>query len=160
MIDQDFSVLRETALYVVKMPSLSFYTPIGPLTIHEHRGAITNLSWERQTNRDVSSLLVETEKQVQEYLNGTRTTFDLPKRPYGSEFQLRVWQEIEKIPYGQTASYGDLASKLSSFPRPVGTACGENPIPIIIPCHRIIAKTGHLTGYSGGEGLATKFGSR
>ena len=138
------------------MPSLSFNSPIGPLTIHEQRGAITNLSWERQTNREVSSLLIETKKQVQGYLNGTRTNFDLPKKPYGSEFQLRVWQEIAKIPYGKTASYSDLASKLSSSPRPVGTACGKNPIPIIIPCHRIIAKTGHLTGYSGRGGLDTK----
>ena len=138
------------------MPSLSFNSPIGPLTIHEQRGAITNLSWKRQTNRDVSSLLIETEKQVQEYLNGTRTKFDLPKKPHGSEFQLRVWQEIAKIPYGRTASYGDLALKVSSFARAVGTACGKNPIPIIIPCHRIIAKTGHLTGYSGGGGLDTK----
>ena len=138
------------------MRSLSFNSPIGPLTVHEQRGTITNLSWGRETDRDVSSLLIETEKQVQEYLNGTRTNFDLPKKPYGSEFQLRVWREIAKIPYGQTASYRDLALKLSSSPRPVGTACGKNPIPIIIPCHRIIAKTGHLTGYSGGGGLDTK----
>ena len=138
------------------MPSLSFNSTIGPLTVREQHGAITNLSWERETNRDESSLLIETEKQVQEYLNGTRTNFDLPKKPYGSEFQLRVWREIAKIPYGQTASYRDLALKLSSSPRPVGTACGKNPIPIIIPCHRIIAKTGHLTGYSGGGGLDTK----
>ena len=138
------------------MPSLSFNSPIGNLTVYEQRGAITNLSWERETNKDVSSLLIETEKQLQEYLNGTRTNFDLPKKPYGSEFQLRVWQEIAKIPYGQTISYRDLARKLSSSPRPVGTACGKNPIPIIIPCHRIIAKTGHLTGYSGRGGLDTK----
>ena len=138
------------------MPSLSFNSPIGNLTVYEQRGAITNLSWERETNKDVSSLLIETEKQLQEYLNGTRTNFDLPKKPYRSEFQLRVWQEIAKIPYGQTISYRDLARKLSSSPRPVGTACGKNPIPIIIPCHRIIAKTGHLTGYSGRGGLDTK----
>ncbi|MEC9077662.1 MAG: methylated-DNA--[protein]-cysteine S-methyltransferase [Pseudomonadota bacterium] len=138
------------------MPLLSFNSPIGPLTVHEQRGAITKLSWERETNRDVSSLLFETKNQIQEYLNGTRTNFNLPQKPYGSEFQLRVWQEVAKIPYGQTASYRDLASKLSSSPRPVGTACGKNPIPIIIPCHRIIAKTGHLTGYSGRGGLDTK----
>ena len=138
------------------MPLLSFNSPIGPLTVHEQRGAITRLSWERETNRDVSSLLFETKNQIQEYLNGTRTNFNLPQKPYGSEFQLRVWQEVAKIPYGQTASYRDLASKLSSSPRPVGTACGKNPIPIIIPCHRIIGKTGHLTGYSGGGGLDTK----
>lgn len=138
------------------MPLLSFNSPIGPLTVHEQRGAITKLSWERETNRDVSPLLFETKNQIQEYLNGTRTNFNLPQKPYGSEFQLRVWQEVAKIPYGQTASYRDLASKLSSSPRPVGTACGKNPIPIIIPCHRIIAKTGHLTGYSGRGGLDTK----
>jgi len=138
------------------MSSISFKSPIGPLTIHEQSGAITSLCWGRWENRDVSSLLISAQKQVQEYLKGTRKNFKLPKNPCGSDFQLNVWREINRIPFGQTASYGELAFKLSSSPRAVGTACGKNPIPIIIPCHRIIAKSGNLTGYSGGEGVKTK----
>ena len=138
------------------MSSISFKSPIGPLTIHEQSGAITSLCWGRWENRDVSSLLISAQKQVQEYLKGTRKNFKLPKNPCGSDFQLNVWREINRIPFGQTASYGELAFKLSSSPRAVGTAFGKNPIPVIIPCHRIIAKSGNLTGYSGGGGLETK----
>ena len=138
------------------MHSLTFESPIGLLTIQEQDGALTTLRWGRWESGEVSSLLVEAEKQVQEYLKGTRPTFDLPKNPFGSEFQLRVWQEIDQIAFGQTTSYGKLAFKLSSSPRAVGGAFGRNPIPIIIPCHRIIAKTGKLAGYSGGRGLETK----
>ena len=138
------------------MSSISFKSPIGPLTIHEQCGAITSLCWGQWENRDVSSLLISAKKQVQEYLKGKRKNFELPKNPCGSDFQLSVWREIDRIAFGQTASYGELAFKLSSSPRAVGTACVKNPLPVIIPCHRIIAKSGNLTGYSGGRGVETK----
>jgi methylated-DNA-[protein]-cysteine S-methyltransferase len=97
-------------------------------------------------------------RQLAEYFAGTRTEFDVPLNPTGSEFQLRVWQALTEIPYGETASYGDIAHRLgiAAYPgaRAVGRANGQNPIPIIVPCHRVIGADGSLTGYGGG--LAAK----
>jgi methylated-DNA-[protein]-cysteine S-methyltransferase len=90
--------------------------------------------------------------QLAEYLAGDRTAFDLPLDPRGSEFQLRVWDLIAQIPYGQTASYGELARALggSQTAQEVGAAVGRNPLSILIPCHRVIGSDGKLTGYAGG----------
>jgi methylated-DNA-[protein]-cysteine S-methyltransferase len=94
--------------------------------------------------------------QLHEYFAGTRTTFDLQLHPTGSAFQLRVWEALREIPYGETASYAEVAAKLGkpgAF-RAVGAANGQNPIAIIVPCHRVIGSNGSLVGYGGG--LATK----
>ena len=90
--------------------------------------------------------------QLGEYFEGGRTHFDLALAPSGSPFQLRVWNALRKIPYGQTASYGEIARKVGvpSAPRAVGAANGLNPIGIIVPCHRVIGSDGSLTGYGGG----------
>ena len=90
--------------------------------------------------------------QLGEYFAGGRTHFDLPLAPSGSPFQLRVWNALREIPYGQTASYGEIARKVGvpSAPRAVGAANGLNPIGIIVPCHRVIGSDGSLTGYGGG----------
>ncbi len=99
-----------------------------------------------------SSLLKETEKQLIEYLDGTRKFFDLPLAPEGTEFQKKVWNTLMGIPYGSTASYKEIAEKIDcpkGF-RAVGLANNRNPIPIIIPCHRVIGTNGSLTGYAGG----------
>jgi methylated-DNA-[protein]-cysteine S-methyltransferase len=90
--------------------------------------------------------------QLAEYLAGARTAFDLPLDPRGSEFQLRVWDLIAQIPYGQTASYGELARALGGpqTAQEVGAAVGRNPLSILIPCHRVIGSDGKLTGYAGG----------
>ena len=79
-----------------------------------------------------------------------------PLAPEGTDFQRKVWDAMCAIPYGETRAYGDLADDLSSSARAVGTACGRNPIPVIVPCHRVIGKSGALTGYTGAGGLATK----
>ena len=81
--------------------------------------------------------------------------FDLPLAPAGTAFEGRVWAAMQAIPYGETRCYGDLAEATGSAPRAVGRACGKNPIPIVVPCHRVLAKTG-LGGYSGDGGLVTK----
>ena len=98
-------------------------------------------------------LLDEAERQLTEYFAGERTSFDLPLASEGSEFQKKVWGELQRIPFGETASYGDVARRLGYEPvisRAVGAANGANPIPILVPCHRVIGADGTLTGYAGG----------
>ena len=93
-------------------------------------------------------------KQLTEYFAGRRRTFDLPLKLSGTEFQLRVLDELQRIPYGETTSYGDIAKRIGrpSAVRAVGAANGRNPIPIIVPCHRVIGSNGSLTGFGGGLG--------
>jgi len=100
-------------------------------------------------------LLDEAARQLQAYFEGKLSHFDLPLAPAGSPFENRVWTEMQQIPYGETRCYGDLAAAIGSAPRAVGGACGRNPIPIVVPCHRGLAKTG-MGGYSGQGGLDTK----
>jgi methylated-DNA-[protein]-cysteine S-methyltransferase len=94
----------------------------------------------------------EVSRQLAEYLDGTRTSFGLPLEPQGTLFQRRVWNLLTQIPYGQTASYGELARRLGGrhTAQEVGVAVGRNPLSILIPCHRVIGSDGKLTGYAGG----------
>lgn len=94
----------------------------------------------------------EAARQLDEYLAGGRSAFDLPLRATGGEFDQRVWELIARVPYGETTSYGDLARRLGDGidPRDVGAAVGRNPLCILIPCHRVVGSTGKLTGYAGG----------
>ena len=100
----------------------------------------------------VPEILNSTVIQLNEYFEGRRFSFDLEIFPEGSLFQQKVWSLVEKVDYGETKNYGDIAKELGSnkFSRAVGMANGKNPLPIIIPCHRIIGFSGKLTGYSGG----------
>jgi methylated-DNA-[protein]-cysteine S-methyltransferase len=92
------------------------------------------------------------ERQLTEYFAGERTTFDLPTRLAGDEFQRRIWELIDRIPYGETTTYGELAAELGdpTLARRVGAAVGRNPLSVIVPCHRVVGKDGKLTGYAGG----------
>lgn len=112
-------------------------------------------------------ILAATRRQLEEYFAGRRTSFDLPLAPQGTSFQLRVWEELRRIPYGQTISYGELARRvgLPRAARAVGAANGANPLPIVVPCHRVIGANGTLTGFGGGieakaELLAIESGQR
>ena len=101
----------------------------------------------------VLSLLLACAAQLREYFAGERTDFDLPLAPEGTPFQRRVWQELTRIGYGRTASYGEIAGRLGLTghgARAVGLANGRNPIPVVIPCHRVVGADGSLTGYAGG----------
>lgn len=138
------------------MPQLSFLTPLGPLTLSEEDGAIVALDWGRGRDQEETPLLVMARDQLQDYFDGQRSSFDLPLVPHGSAYQKRVWAALCAIPTGETRSYGDLAASLGSVARAVGQANGANPIPIIIPCHRVVGAGGALGGYSGGEGAPTK----
>ncbi|TDD24681.1 methylated-DNA--[protein]-cysteine S-methyltransferase [Kribbella turkmenica] len=89
-------------------------------------------------------------RQLADYLAGERTSFDLPTALRGDDFQLRVWSVIEGIPYGATTSYGEIATRLGETAQAVGKAVGQNPLCIVVPCHRVVGKNGSLTGYAGG----------
>ncbi|MBE9604463.1 methylated-DNA--[protein]-cysteine S-methyltransferase [Acetobacteraceae bacterium H6797] len=138
------------------MPQLTCHTPLGEITISEVDGAIVALDWGRGRDQESSPLLEEAVSQLQDYFDRKREKFDLPLNPYGTPFQKRVWQALTEIPIGETRSYGDLALLLKSAPRAIGQANGNNPIPIIIPCHRVTAAAGRIGGYSGGDGVPTK----
>jgi methylated-DNA-[protein]-cysteine S-methyltransferase len=92
----------------------------------------------------------EAVSQLEAYFEGRRSHFDLPLAPQGTSFQQAVWRALREVPYGTTTTYGALARKLRSSPRAVGTANGANPLPVFIPCHRVIGADGSLTGYGGG----------
>lgn len=138
------------------MTHRAFRTPFGEMTLFEEKDAIVALEWGRAAGGGSSPLLDRAAVQLREYFAGRRAAFDLPLAPVGTPFQRRVWAAIAKIPHGRTATYGELARRLSSGARAVGMACGRNPIPIIVPCHRVVAADGRLGGYSGGDGAATK----
>jgi methylated-DNA-[protein]-cysteine S-methyltransferase len=140
------------------MPQLSFLTPLGDLTLSEEDGAIVSLDWGRSPPafRAETALLARARAQLDAYFDGRAVAFDLPLRPAGTPFRQRVWALMAAIPYGRTMSYGEMAARLGSSARAVGGACGANPIPIIIPCHRVLAGGGRLGGYSGDGGVATK----
>ncbi len=138
------------------MPQLSLHTPLGEVTISEDGGAIVALDWGRGRDQEATPLLREACDQLQDYFDGKRMSFNLPLAPEGSDFQKRVWAALCAIPAGETRSYADIARAIGSAPRAIGGANGANPIPLFIPCHRVIAADGSLGGYSGGDGPATK----
>lgn len=139
------------------MPQLSLHTPLGSLTLSEEDGAIVALDWGRGRDQEITPLLLRAREQLQDYFDGKRIVFDLPLAPHGTAFQRKVWDALCTIPAGQTRSYLDIARQVGCrAPRAIGQANGANPIPIIIPCHRVVAANGSLGGYSGGEGAATK----
>lgn len=137
------------------MPQLSLHTPIGDLTVAEEDGAIVALDWGWGGDQVRTALLERAAVQLQAYFDGELTCFDLPLAPAGTPYRRAVWDALCDIPYGETRSYLDIAAKAGGSARSVGQANGHNPIPLIIPCHRVVAAT-HLGGYSGGDGLPTK----
>ncbi|GAB2450471.1 methylated-DNA--[protein]-cysteine S-methyltransferase [Nocardioides hungaricus] len=137
-------------------------SPIGPLRIVEQGGAIAAIEFSpfrdldgrpRGDRDDAHPVLVEAVRQLDAYFARDLKEFDLPLAPQGSDFQQRVWAELLGVGWGETASYGQIACRLGmthAASRAVGLANGRNPIPIVIPCHRIIGANGTLTGYAGG----------
>jgi methylated-DNA-[protein]-cysteine S-methyltransferase len=138
------------------MAHLSLHSPLGALTVFEDAGAVVVLEWGRAPAAETSPLLDEAKRQLDSYFGGRLTVFDLPLRPRGTPFQEGLWRLLAKIPYGTVLTYGALATRMKSAPRAIGGACGSNPIPILIPCHRVLAAGGFLGGYSGGTGIETK----
>ena len=138
------------------MPRLSLPSPVGRLTLFEEGGAITALVWGGKSAGKPTKLLEDAKRQLAAYFAGRRKGFDLPLVPEGSPTEQRVWALMAKIPYGETRSYGELARELKLSPRAIGRACGRNPLPIFLPCHRVVAADGELGGYSGEGGVETK----
>ncbi|MBP2474447.1 methylated-DNA-[protein]-cysteine S-methyltransferase [Crossiella equi] len=139
-------------------------SPYGPLTLVATDGVLSAVYMHEQRHRPAEESFGETDpaafgeaiEQLEQYFARERTGFDLPMSLHGTEFQRSVWQLLLEIPYGETATYGELAQRLGkpNAARAVGLANGKNPVSIIVPCHRVIGSTGDLTGYGGG--LATK----
>lgn len=139
------------------MPHLTLHSPLGELTVFEEGGSIVALEWGRGAAAGAATpVLAEAKRQLDAYFDDPTAPFDLPLAPAGTPFQRRVWDAMRAIPPGQVRSYGAVARALGSVARAVGGACGANPIPIIIPCHRIVGAAGTIGGYSGGDGHDTK----
>lgn len=140
------------------MAFLAVNTPVGPLTIFTDEQSIVAVDWGWPPDgaAEDDPLLNRARDQIEAYFNGERQQFDLPLNPHGTAYQRKVWAAIAAIPHGEIRTYGDLARALDSGPRAIGAACGRNPLPILIPCHRVLASDGRLGGYSGMDGLDTK----
>jgi methylated-DNA-[protein]-cysteine S-methyltransferase len=137
------------------MPSLSLHTPLGALTVSQENEAIVSLDWGWGRDQTPTPLLMRAAAQLQAYFDGSLHRFDLPLAPRGTPYRQRVWAALQDIAYGQTCSYATLARRAGGSARSIGGANGANPIPIIIPCHRVVGAAG-IGGYSGGEGVQTK----
>lgn len=139
-------------------------SPVGPLRLIADASGLREVCFEVENHPTVmqpewvraSKPLERAHRQLDEYFAGTRQSFDLPLSPHGTPFQLTVWMQLRRIPYGTTISYGELARRVGNpaASRAVGAANGRNPLSIIVPCHRVIGASGKLTGFGGG--LPTK----
>lgn len=138
------------------MITASVDSPLGSLGLEERDGAITRLFWDAPEVAPSTDLLREAARQLSAYFAGELEAFDLPLAPAGTGFQQDVYRLMSAIPFGRTRSYGDLAKDLGVAAQPIGQACGSNPIPIIIPCHRVLAADGGLGGFSAKGGVETK----
>jgi methylated-DNA-[protein]-cysteine S-methyltransferase len=135
----------------------TYESPIGRLTLVEREGRLRAVrfpgagdSFAAENRRP--ERLAEAVRQLEQYFGGERRRFELPLELLGSPFEQRVWEELRKIPFGSTLSYGELARRIGrpGQAREVGTAVGRTPVPIVVPCHRVIGADGSLTGYGGG----------
>jgi methylated-DNA-[protein]-cysteine S-methyltransferase len=151
---------QQPPAFIKRVPS-----PIGRIEITATTDAITSLSIERagalpfQELDEVSSPLLDlAASQLAEYFAGTRHTFELPVAWHGTAFQESIWAQLVDLPWGEVATYGELgiASGRATAGRAVGGAVGANPVPIIVPCHRVLATNKKITGYSAGNGIPTK----
>lgn len=135
---------------------ISFVSLLGPITIFEEGGKIISLLFSYSEHSDSSPLLEKAKEEIEEYFQGKRKTFDLPLDAKGTEFQKRVWKELLDIRYGETLSYGEIGDRIGTKAyRAIGNACGKNPIPILIPCHRVVGKD-NIGGFSLGLDLKRK----
>ena len=146
----------------MKLYSTTMNSPVGQLTLIAHDEALVAILWENDrpervplpeaTEASRHPILAETKTQLKEYFKGQRETFDLPLDPLGTGFQKKVWKALSRIPFGVTKSYGQLAKSIQNpnASRAVGAANGKNPLSIVVPCHRVIASSGKLTGFAGG----------
>lgn len=142
------------------MAHLTIASLLGPLTLFDEKGALVAVEWGTAREGAPTPLLREAERQLTAYFERRLQVFDIPLKPRGTPFQVGVWNAMLRIPFGRTQSYGTLARALGTGSRAVASACGRNPLPIFIPCHRVVGQGPggqvRLGGYSGGEGPETK----
>lgn len=131
------------------------HSPVGDITVFEEDGAIVSLDWGWVPYQESTPVLEQARTQLEAYFDGELTKFDLKLAPAGTAYRRAVWQALCDIPFGETRTYIDIARQVGGSARSVGQANGRNPIPLIIPCHRVVAVS-HIGGYSGGDGLPTK----
>ncbi len=137
------------------MPSIAVETEFGRIVVTERDGAIVRVRWTGREEREPTPLLQEAARQIAAYAAGELRDFDLPLAPGVEGLNKQVSDAMLAIPYGRTRTYGEIANELGTFGQPVGQACASNPIPILIPCHRVLSAEG-LGGYSGQGGIETK----
>jgi methylated-DNA-[protein]-cysteine S-methyltransferase len=135
-------------------------SPVGRLALEADGDTLTGVRWtgatEHSKDEKATPVLREARRQLDQYFKRKLRRFDLPLAGHGTPFQQSVWKMMRAIPFGETATYGGMAMALGSGPRAVGMACGRNPLPIVVPCHRVLASGGKEGGFSGGQGLPTK----
>ena len=141
-------------------------TPIGTLRLVADQHGLRRICFPRERHprpddhdgEHAPAQLAEAKRQLTEYFAGERRTFDLPLSPHGTPFQRKVWEALREIPWGETWSYAELARRIGqpSAMRAVGSANGRNPLPIVVPCHRVIGADGSLTGFGGGLGIKSQ----
>ena len=136
--------------------TMSVNTPVGPLSLVERDGALVAVHWGKPKQESETPLLAAAKAQLDGYFFCGLKNFELPLAPSGTAFDKQIWRAMLEIPYGRTRTYGEIATALGGTARAVGTACGRNPIPIIIPCHRVVGADGAMIGYSGGAGVESK----
>lgn len=141
----------------VSLATCGYDSPLGTLTLVANDEALLAIQWESDDREmaddaDDHAVLNIARAQLDEYFAGQRTQFDIPLEPHGTEFQLATWAVLRTIPFGHTISYGEQARRLGdpAKARAVGAANGRNPLPIVVPCHRVVGASGHLTGFTGG----------
>ena len=137
----------------------SIQSPLGPISLTSDGRHLTGLEIGRHVAKPTTDPIIDTASaQLGEYFAGHRTDFDLPLKATGTAFQESIWKALQDIPFGHTTSYGELGQVVGrpGSARAVGGAVGANPLPIVIPCHRVLASDRRITGYSGGDGIPTK----
>lgn len=144
------------------MPASDLDTPVGRLRVVSDGAALVRVTWLAPcavplSDDEGDAVSRETVRQLDAYFRHDLTEFDLPVAfQGGSPFERGVWEGMRAIPYGETWTYGDLAAKVGGVARAVGGACGRNPIPVVVPCHRVVGSSGRLVGFSGGAGIESK----
>ena len=137
----------------------SFASPFGFITFTSQFEKVVSVELCRKVNSiGDSKVLDDTQNQLELYLNGKLARFTIPLKVLGTAFQIAVWREISKVPFGESISYGEIAKNLGRplAARAVGAAVGANPAPLLVGCHRVLGSNGAMTGYTGGKGLSTK----
>jgi methylated-DNA-[protein]-cysteine S-methyltransferase len=135
---------------------LSFNTSLGFISIIENQGRITHIKFQKMANKKPSLRLLKAKYEIRQFLNKKRKKLTFKTNVTGSKNQLKIWRQVKKVPYGKCVSYKEISKQTKIHPRLVGKICGENRLPLYIPCHRIIRSDGSLGGYSARGGINLK----